>query len=121
MKQRPVITFSVEQYDKEEEVTRIVSNQLVKLDISSILEGPLMDLAASQLASALDEMVLNKLDVEDCVPDHRIAVRARLYIQLCYELLDTSPEEVASLQVELPDSVDVLEPAEAVDELIDSE
>lgn len=101
-----VIRFRAQKRN-EDGTTVLTGDQMVAVNISPILYGPLMDLALTAFVTALDERVAEYLDVDYVYPQHDWNVDARAFIELEYEIDDEFDGEV---EVPVPDGVKLVKP-----------
>lgn len=108
-----VLRFRKKRIDPDTDEFQLVSDEAVRIDISSLIEGPLFDLAVTELLTPLDERMAEQIGdkLEWLDTDHTYHVHAHLYAYLAYDVDKGAPNTVT---LELPYGVSTVPIEDAV-------
>lgn len=93
MTQSKVIRFKPVHLDDGTVIVK--GDKALVLDISSLLGGPLVDLALSMIVSSFDDRIAGYFETDYVCPRHDWKLNARAFVQLEYEVDDDVDHEIA--------------------------
>lgn len=104
MAQSKVIRFKP--VPRDDGTVIVKGDKALVVDISSLLGGPLVDLALSMIVSSFDDRIAGYFETDYVCPQHDWKLDARACIKLVYEVDDDIQHETV---VPVPDTVKLCE------------